>query len=75
MKTITKFLIAIILICSGLVFAQKTSKIMNTTDFKPGKNKMTYLSSGDKIAAKLFLPTNYKAGKIYPTISCDRFFI
>ncbi len=68
MKTVSKLLIMAILIVSGQVLAQKQSKTMNVKKLKAGKNSVTYVSSGDKIAANLFLPPNYEAGNIYPTI-------
>ena len=37
-------------------------------DFQPGKNEINFMSEGQKVAAHLFLPTDYEAGKKYSTV-------
>ena len=39
-----------------------------SNEFKSGKNVVDFKSEGQKVAAHLFLPADYEAGKKYPTV-------
>jgi hypothetical protein len=45
---------------------------MNATEVKAGKNTLYYQSNGAKIAADMYLPTDFDASKNYPTIFFTR---
>ena len=38
------------------------------TDFRPGKNKVWFLSEGAKVVGNLYLPDTYKKGQKLPAI-------
>ncbi|WP_194777646.1 alpha/beta hydrolase [Pararhodonellum marinum] len=41
-------------------------KITGKVEFKAGKNKVTFTSGGETLVGDLYLPTDYKEGKVYP---------
>ena len=45
-----------------------TTSDITTENFKAGKNKVSFNSDGENIAAHLFLPDDYETGKKYPTV-------
>ncbi|AFY96538.1 alpha/beta hydrolase [Chamaesiphon minutus] len=55
------------------VFAQTVSSpqqkiASNRQTFKPGINRVTFQSAGEKLVGNLYLPTNYKTGDKLPTV-------
>lgn len=68
MKLLSKLLTLVILSFSGQAFAQNQIPIMDVNNLKPGKNEVTFMAEGSKVAALLFLPPNFNSSESYPAV-------
>ena len=66
-----KRLIVLVIVCTILgacSYASRDVKTDTSQDLKPGKNKVSYLSGGEKIVADLYIPKDYIDGQKKPVI-------
>ena len=57
-----------LLLFLGIAGCKSNGQAKEESMIKPGKNKIFYLSEGDKISAYLFIPKNYRKGEKRPAI-------
>ncbi len=50
------------------VFTSQQQIASNRQTLKPGINRITFTSVGEKLVGNLYLPTNYKSGDKLPTV-------
>ncbi|MGL4622837.1 alpha/beta hydrolase [Chroococcidiopsis sp.] len=57
-------------VSSDRVLSQTVTAVASTsnTNLKPGLNRVTFQSEGEKLVGNLYLPANYKAGDKLPTV-------
>ena len=68
MKKYITLIIAAALIMGCSSQTQEKSSKMDTINFNPGKNRITFSSEGAKIVGDLYLPANYQEGQKLPAL-------